>query len=339
MVNTENSQNQASRLIWVDVLKGLGILSVVVGHLFNGLTQDFIFLFHMPLFFFIGGFLYKKRANLKEYFQTKLIHLAIPYCSFLVVLYSKDLVGLAVNLDQFTVISAAKVLLSPIVGGQSLQGWTGVFWFVGCFFAVQQLFNLMVNRLSVQWVSILCFLMLLLSYLNSQFFPDLWLPLNINVVAAAIPFFFTGYLFKNLYEKKRIYLCAAIFLISYFSLFFQGSPSAYDMKYSYYGVPFVSFIAAMSMILLAVFIARNLAYVPFLNKLLVHLGSASMVIMYLHQPILFSMRGFDIQNFPLMFICAVVFPFIAYTLLSKHYFTNAIFLGNHNDYMRLVKSK
>ncbi|OYP59578.1 acyltransferase family protein, partial [Prevotella sp. P3-122] len=54
------------RLQYVDFLKGFAILCVVVGHIaaFNpkcDLLIDFVYSFHMPLFFFISGFLCHKK--------------------------------------------------------------------------------------------------------------------------------------------------------------------------------------------------------------------------------------------------------------------------------------
>lgn len=42
----------------VDIAKGIGILLVVYGHLKNPFNP-FIYAFHMPLFFFLSGFLLK----------------------------------------------------------------------------------------------------------------------------------------------------------------------------------------------------------------------------------------------------------------------------------------
>ena len=42
-----------------DIVKGIGIILVVVGHFCWDLTQ-FIYLFHLPLFFFVSGYLYNE---------------------------------------------------------------------------------------------------------------------------------------------------------------------------------------------------------------------------------------------------------------------------------------
>lgn len=47
----------------VDVAKGIGILLVILGHLKNPI-MDFIYAFHMPLFFFISGMFVKKGLSL-----------------------------------------------------------------------------------------------------------------------------------------------------------------------------------------------------------------------------------------------------------------------------------
>ena len=50
------------RINWIDQAKGIGILLVVIGHM--NIPQDLskiIFSFHMPLFFFISGYLYNEK--------------------------------------------------------------------------------------------------------------------------------------------------------------------------------------------------------------------------------------------------------------------------------------
>ena len=48
------------RLDYVDTLKGIGILLMLMGHVPFGANFDYyIHAFHMPLFFFISGFLIK----------------------------------------------------------------------------------------------------------------------------------------------------------------------------------------------------------------------------------------------------------------------------------------
>jgi len=50
---------ERGRQEWLDVLKGFGILFVVLGHaLADGGLKTYIYAFHMPLFFFVSGYLF-----------------------------------------------------------------------------------------------------------------------------------------------------------------------------------------------------------------------------------------------------------------------------------------
>ena len=75
----------SQRLSYIDVIKGIGILLVMLQHCLGGGTlgsmpglQKTIASFHMPLFFFISGFLYKKKTY-KDYLFSRMTGLVIPY--------------------------------------------------------------------------------------------------------------------------------------------------------------------------------------------------------------------------------------------------------------------
>ncbi len=65
-----------------DILKGMGIILMVIGH--SGAPMwmhDFIYSFHMPLFFIASGWFFSERSldNKREYAQKKVKGLYIPY--------------------------------------------------------------------------------------------------------------------------------------------------------------------------------------------------------------------------------------------------------------------
>lgn len=54
-----------ARLPWLDVLKGIGIILVVVGHIYSNKTIfNWLYSFHMPLFFFAAGWVYCEKPIL-----------------------------------------------------------------------------------------------------------------------------------------------------------------------------------------------------------------------------------------------------------------------------------
>ena len=93
---------ERQREYWVDYTKVFACVLVVLGHLLQGLSRAniqwnnnlydyinaFIYIFHMPLFMCLSGYLYKKYTKIKEwkeYFifvKKKFINLGIPYVVF-----------------------------------------------------------------------------------------------------------------------------------------------------------------------------------------------------------------------------------------------------------------
>ena len=76
-----------NRLDYIDIYKGIGVILMVMGHIEFGKTFDhFIHAFHMPMFFFISGYLYKHKTKDELSFVSFMINkaraLLIPYVAF-----------------------------------------------------------------------------------------------------------------------------------------------------------------------------------------------------------------------------------------------------------------
>jgi fucose 4-O-acetylase-like acetyltransferase len=63
------------RIEWIDVAKGIGIFLVIVGHLIShdnfNLLADYIYSFHMPLFFFLSGLCLNNNRTFVSYVGRK----------------------------------------------------------------------------------------------------------------------------------------------------------------------------------------------------------------------------------------------------------------------------
>jgi fucose 4-O-acetylase-like acetyltransferase len=87
--------DRKDRVDWVDFAKGLGILLVVLGHSIGGLINsgvlpahsgfsfavDYIYAFHMPLFFFLAGLFVRSssRRPFRSYIANKISVIVYPY--------------------------------------------------------------------------------------------------------------------------------------------------------------------------------------------------------------------------------------------------------------------
>jgi acyltransferase len=56
--------SEQNRINWIDQLKGFGIILVIYGHNLP-VIESYIYSFHMPLFFFIGGLFHPSQINFK----------------------------------------------------------------------------------------------------------------------------------------------------------------------------------------------------------------------------------------------------------------------------------
>ena len=74
-------ENKSTRVEYIDIFRGIGILLMIMGHVGFGKNFDyFIHAFHMPMFFFISGFLFKNNYTSFISFLCKRIKtLLVPY--------------------------------------------------------------------------------------------------------------------------------------------------------------------------------------------------------------------------------------------------------------------
>ena len=109
---------------WVDIFKGFLIIFVVVGHGYYQKLNGIIFWFHMPLFFWTSGYLFKipGRKNIKAWCKKQARSLLVP-C---VIFYALNMILLIEKPDLSEVF---KKICFFIYGGRMLPG---VYWFITC---------------------------------------------------------------------------------------------------------------------------------------------------------------------------------------------------------------
>lgn len=136
-------QSRIERLSWLDILKGIGIILVVIGHIYSNRTvSNWLYSFHMPLFFLAAGWVYKEKTvitDIKRRIQT----IVVPYFSFglLVLLYWQVIERRFRDSDM----SFMDSLLGLFTGCYDNLDFNVHLWFLPCFFVTVVLFNILVN--------------------------------------------------------------------------------------------------------------------------------------------------------------------------------------------------
>lgn len=287
----------------------------------------------MPLFFFISGYLYKRRDNLRVYLNDKLIHLIIPYIIFLLLVYIPAYMPALIE-SGFSKQAILRCLFEITVGGRALYGYVTVFWFTTCLFLVQQIFNFIIVTYTASTRWIIVSVMLLLSYINSYFFPAFWLPWNANVVLAALPIFYIGFVYHKSELRENFFLILIISLLSILSISYLPN-NTYNMKNANYGIPIVTLICSVCLILLIKKVSMVITSGTKISVLFIELGKASMVIMYLHQPFQILIKTYINNNGILAFLLSTLMSYLIYIPVSRVSVLRAFLLGSKTDFQKL----
>lgn len=137
------------RLVWIDVVKILGIFAIYVGHFGQaaGNLYDFVFAFHVPLFFFVAGLFAATSTRLPwpTFLMKKARELLLPFVVF-------TLLYLAVVVLQGN-LGAAQIrpLLMPLALGIRNESPTMTLWFLPCLFIVAVIFDVLLRLRFGSW--------------------------------------------------------------------------------------------------------------------------------------------------------------------------------------------
>lgn len=214
-----------TRIEAIDIAKGLGLITVVFGHLFTygGKISTIIFSFHMPLFFFLSGYFFNpnKETNFEKYAIKKFKSLILPYIVFCFIgfLFSVAIPSWRVGLSWHTLVEVF-YLTSP----ESLH--IGQIWFLVCLFWVEILafiiYKYIFSKIKLKLLIIFSLLAIaILGYYVSMILPYFFVyqraPFKMDSALTAIVFYFLGYYTKKCklikYLIKWKYLIAPICII------------------------------------------------------------------------------------------------------------------------------
>ncbi|WKB36456.1 acyltransferase family protein [Terrilactibacillus sp. S3-3] len=190
------------RIDWLDIGKGLGIILVMLGHSdIPNAMKTYIYTFHMPLFFFLSGYLFNlnKFPNIKTFFSKRTKSLIFPYLCFSIVTY----IGFVI-LYNFGQVDYNHNLLVPLIGSFIAirkSAWTvhiGALWFMNCLLCTELLFYLItkIGRTKTRIVLVLLIIISILGCIYNKMIGKP-LPWSIDVAMISVGFYGLGYLYKE----------------------------------------------------------------------------------------------------------------------------------------------
>lgn len=274
--------NGTKRNPYFDILKGIGIIAVVVGHLpipaITGILHQIIFVWHMPLFFLVSGYFFRPKP-FNSYLRKNIKGLLIPYLltAFVMFLLSVCLycLGMGINpIHSFVAIFVG--------AGVDLPYFTGPIWFLLAMFWCREIYNCLLQKLPDKYVIGGVILILFMLTVNS--YRWLYIPTNLLQGINAMLFFHIGYV-SSKYEWvqkpcKWLWVAVAVILLIASVTVFNTLPI--NMVVCYYTCWPLNVIAAVGCVYvlyhLSVWFSRNLL----LKRFFSFFGSISLLVLCVH---------------------------------------------------------
>ncbi len=333
-------QDKTKSIDTIFFMKGIAIILVVIGHYFPhdspnywGLLRDFVYLFHMPTFFAISGFLFYKSSDKNRDARTLLLskakRLGIPYISiallFFIIKYFSQFVLILdhpVNLTSFF-----SVFLSPI------KSYMPLLWFMYSLFTMMvalKLFEILISP-TVLFVSAV------ILYVTIPNAGELF---SIGATLRNFPFFLAGYIsYAYIMDNDTIEHNNLPWLVSLFLLVLVFSAqkkfnnhlniyssAALKLILGFLGIYFVAMISASPLVQKRILHLKTIGIYS-MSIYLFHTFFESAIRYIVHAPTVLPLIPF-ILGAILAITVGISFPlFLEKYLLRKFSATRKLFLG------------
>ncbi len=279
---------------YIDLAKGIGIILVVLGHHETKLT-DYIYSFHMPLFFILSGMLYKTNLKYKELFFKKANSIIKPYVKYSFLLYFLwILVNKFQNINIDYVEGLRGIFLGVKIKNISTMDWGVQLWFLLCLFIIINYFYV-ISRFFKKYTIILLILFIFTNhyFVENLGFRNYWCFLTGMV---CLIFYSFGYYFKEILNKEtskefNLIIFILFFLISIIFSKLNGRANILVNNYQNY---FYFIIAGVSGFLWLYYFIK---LVNFQNMILYKIGKNSLFIMAFHERVMTFIK-FILRYFP-----------------------------------------
>ena len=294
---------ETKRYDYLDIAKGLGILAVVWAHIMLvGWSHKVIYAFHMPLFFFISGMLFRreKYSSFGQFVGKRAKRLLLPYLVYSIVTWGIWAAFRWVRHDPVDSYWAPLLQTFIAQGSGAFMVHNSALWFVPCLFVVELIYwGLSALK---EWLSVLaCFLLAGLSFLFGHLWGEAYwnlLPFNFDAALVALPFYSVGNVLMKHYTHKDIVNCVsnnrlasigiliigtALLVIASLSF---GECSMGSSSYQCNGAVFIvrAFLGWAMMVLFSLLISISNA-TKTLQQPFIWFGKNSLDVMCLHIPI------------------------------------------------------
>lgn len=337
MLNKDHRRNEV-----IDIMKGMCIFFMIYGHLtsISVLHHNIIYSFHMPLFFFLGGYLSKNTYRIQDFFKYSINNfkrLLVPYFITMLIIslwtWRYEILKLRFNLNIYPIIN---MIWGSGDFYNSSYGvlYIGPLWFLFSMFIVRETFFLIYTffNLHIKNNYIFKYTLVSVSLLISIFSICIYnfiqpIPWNIFPGLAALIFYSIGWFVKNTNVRWYIKLFVAL------SWPFAAYMGGVEMRACFYDWPIINFLGALGGIViiyeLSSFIynfTSNNFVLHKIKKILEWSGRSSLAILCMHSfDIMGGVSLYVITLLSIVIPCNLSWMVVLLNFLIPIFFTYVIY--------------
>lgn len=281
----------SKRLSYIDIAKGIAMIFIVFGHTIihtpNAYSiYQYIYSFHVVLFFILSGFTYSNKRGLKEFIFVKFKKLMTPFFIFATLFLIPYF--LLAHYTSFNIeiadISEIKSLLLEIIYGNgnnlALKQNTSL-WFLPALFSSEVIYRCL-DKVNIKYKDIfLTLLLLVVSYIST--YMQIVLPWGINTALALLVFFQLGILIKK-YEviekiNRSLIIKIVLIILSVSTIYIYSKNKTVDCANYSYGVYGIFLFTSLVLPLLIIWVSKVINKC----KLLEYIGKNTLSILIFHK--------------------------------------------------------
>ena len=302
----------------IDIMRAVGIILVVLGHsCSNYYLLRLIYLFHLPLFFVISGYLYNVNNSQKPWEYIGIMLRAywkkyVFYASILVIFHN-IFYRLSIFEPAFIgyyPLDFVVALINSMIFNCT-EPFSGALWFIPILFFSLAVFNFIqsftmkldnVKKKECLNFGIVLLLLCIGISLNSN---SIYFLYHIQTVFAVLPFILVGYWVKKINKIKPNFFLFLIFLFMVLICmhFFEGMV---ELSINSLWIPVLFYTCSLMMIYITYCVCHFCSHVNIFKKILVYIGQNT-----------FSIMSFHFVCFKLVDLFVIKYITHNYSLLSR----------------------
>lgn len=280
-----------------NIVKGIGILSIVIGHT-NKTLSSYVYLFHLVIFFFVSGYLYSEdkygddpflnfmsrlKTNWKKYFAFSTIY---------VLLHNIFLeIGIIINTSKYSFIDIIMQLINSMLL-QCYETLAGALWFVPVLILASTLFGIIIflgrkmsKIFNKKWIKhvIIIFIGIFFSVIGVMMnMKNMGLFYHSQTSILVVPIFIIAYYVRHIKDINP-FLKFYAFIPSIIFLYLCVNKFSWSIELSENNIPgYIFYLISIVGIYVCLYLAKILLRLKKIKKYFLLIGKYSFEIMALH---------------------------------------------------------